>query len=144
MSARTTRSSHEVNELRWEITRLRTELGDTVEELAARADVKARLRRRATTARAEVRDQARRAVAETGQFARRHEIELLALTGAAGLIILAASTRIAPGSQTSRLPRCGRVTPQALPRRYLRWSWSKGGSRRGRRLRASGVSFLTR
>ena len=103
MSARTTRPSREVDELRWEITRLRTELGDTVEELAARADVKARLRRRATAARAEVRGQARRAVAGTGQFARRHEIELLALTGAAGLIILAAGTKTDAGYALVRL-----------------------------------------
>lgn len=94
----------EVEDLRAEIAQIRQELGETVEELAARADVKARLHDRAEAAKAEVRERAHElagraedqvygALQRAGGFTSRHRIQLLALAGAAGLVLLIAGWR---------------------------------------------------
>ncbi|MFC4017829.1 DUF3618 domain-containing protein [Micromonospora sp. GCM10011542] len=61
--------------LREEIRRTRVELGETMEALAARADVKARLKESAGQARERMREQAAQTVARLrGQAARRAEV----------------------------------------------------------------------
>ncbi|WLS45020.1 DUF3618 domain-containing protein [Micromonospora profundi] len=61
--------------LREEIRRTRVELGETVEALAAKADVKARLKESADQARARMREQAAQTVARVrGQAARGAEV----------------------------------------------------------------------
>ncbi|MEH0973290.1 DUF3618 domain-containing protein [Micromonospora sp. CPCC 205546] len=71
------RGSGDTEALREEIRRTRVELGETMEALAAKADVKARLRSSADQAKERVRDQATQTVArvrgqaaQTAQLAR--------------------------------------------------------------------------
>ncbi|MFI8206228.1 DUF3618 domain-containing protein [Streptomyces sp. NPDC085937] len=78
------------DELRREIERTRHELGDTVEELAGKMDVKARARARAD----ELRDRAgamtvqvRSSAAHAGEVGKQHRTQLMAAAGA--LVMLA-------------------------------------------------------
>jgi ElaB/YqjD/DUF883 family membrane-anchored ribosome-binding protein len=95
-----------VDELRADIEHTRAELGETVQALAARVDVKARLQETADEARARVREglqnaagEARTAAAEaperaqelasrTGRAVRRNPVPFVVVVGAAALIVL--------------------------------------------------------
>jgi hypothetical protein len=61
----------DLNQLRADIRTTRAELGETVEALAAKADVKARVARAADDAGARVRQTARGAVEQVGRTGRR-------------------------------------------------------------------------
>jgi ElaB/YqjD/DUF883 family membrane-anchored ribosome-binding protein len=96
----------DVDELRADIAHTRAELGETVQALAARADVKARLQEGADEAKARLRDglhnaatEARITAAEapekaqelasrTGRAVRSNPVPLVVLAGAAALVVL--------------------------------------------------------
>jgi ElaB/YqjD/DUF883 family membrane-anchored ribosome-binding protein len=96
----------DVDELRADIAHTRAELGETVQALAAKADVRARLQETADETRARVREglqsaaeEARTAAAEapekaqelaarTGQAVRRNPVPLVVAVGAVALIVL--------------------------------------------------------
>jgi hypothetical protein len=75
------------DELRQEIERTRGELGDTVEALAHKVDVKARVQQRV----AEVRQRAQATAAQRGQAVQRQRMPLAVLAGItllAGVVIV--------------------------------------------------------
>ncbi|MBT3163747.1 DUF3618 domain-containing protein [Streptomyces sp. Vc74B-19] len=81
------------DELRREIERTRHELGDTVEELAGKMDVKARARARAD----ELRDRAgamtvqmRSSAAHAGEVGKQHRTQLMAAAGAVVMLAVGA------------------------------------------------------
>ncbi|ALV49574.1 hypothetical protein GCM10010250_55150 [Streptomyces althioticus] len=83
------------DELRREIERTRHELGDTVEELAGKMDVKARARARAD----ELKDRAgamsvqmRSSAAHAGEVGKQHRTQLMAAAGA--LVMLAVGAAV--------------------------------------------------
>jgi ElaB/YqjD/DUF883 family membrane-anchored ribosome-binding protein len=96
----------DVDELRADIAHTRAELGETVQALAAKVDVKARLQETADEAKARVREglqsaaeEARTAAAEapekaqelasrTGRVVRRNPVPFVVAAGAAALIVL--------------------------------------------------------
>lgn len=87
--------SGDVEALRAEIQRTRAELGQTVQALAAKADVKARLRGSADRARQRVRDQTshtadvmRGSVRKAGNRARRNAAPLVLVAAGAAVAVL--------------------------------------------------------
>jgi len=95
MSRPAQRRSSNLDELRQEIKRTRAELGETVEALAAKLDVKARLEEARADASAQVRarlDRAQAALPEPAQraavVARQNWRPLLGVAGAALVVVL--------------------------------------------------------
>jgi hypothetical protein len=86
--------SDDPDELREQISHTRTELGETVEALAAKADVKAQVKEKVTSAREQVAetvsevdaDQARRALASVPVRVRRRPLP--AVLAAAGVVLV--------------------------------------------------------
>jgi ElaB/YqjD/DUF883 family membrane-anchored ribosome-binding protein len=86
----------DVEALRREIAHTRAELGETMQALAAKADVKARLQETADEARARVRErlqsvvpkQAQDLAVRTGRAVRRNPVPVAAAAGAAVLVVL--------------------------------------------------------
>jgi hypothetical protein len=86
-----TSSPDRVEGLREEIEHTRAELGETLEALAAKADVKARLRDAADDAKERVRERVHEVAERTGEatgVVRRYRVELLALVGAAVAVLV--------------------------------------------------------
>jgi ElaB/YqjD/DUF883 family membrane-anchored ribosome-binding protein len=84
-----------VDELRADIAQTRAELGETVQALAAKADVKARLHESADEAKARLREglaeapeKAQELAARTGRAVRRNPVPYVAVAGAVALIVL--------------------------------------------------------
>jgi ElaB/YqjD/DUF883 family membrane-anchored ribosome-binding protein len=88
-----------VEALRADIAQTRAQLGETVQALAAKADVKARLQETADEAKARVREGLHNAAAEapekaqvlaarTGRAVRRNPVPLVVVAGAAVLVVL--------------------------------------------------------
>ncbi len=88
--------SVDVEALRREIAHTRAELGETIQALAAKADVKARLQETADEARARVRERLQSAVPKqaqdlavrTGRAMRRNPVPVAAAAGVAVLMVL--------------------------------------------------------
>ncbi|WP_433479503.1 DUF3618 domain-containing protein [Spirillospora sp. CA-142024] len=119
-------------ELRQEVDRARHDLGETVEQLAAKADVKAIAREKAEYARGRARD----AAASAWQAAGSEKTMTRARRGGAAIVAAGAVAAAAVWMRRSGTPRAlpGRSrTSWALPGRG-RTSWALPG--RGRTLRA--------
>jgi ElaB/YqjD/DUF883 family membrane-anchored ribosome-binding protein len=92
----------DVDELRADIAHTRAELGETVQALAAKVDVKARLQETADEAKArlqtaaeearvaavEAPERAQELVSRTGRAVRRNPVPLVVVAGSAALIVL--------------------------------------------------------
>ena len=85
-----------VDALRAEIQQTRAELGETVQALAAKADVKARVKESAAQTAAQVKEsaghavgRARTSLTDAGQSARRRPVPWLAAAGAATVAVVA-------------------------------------------------------
>jgi ElaB/YqjD/DUF883 family membrane-anchored ribosome-binding protein len=85
----------DVDELRADIAQTRAELGETVQALAAKVDVKARLQETADGAKARLREglveapeRAQHLATRTGAAVRRNPVPYLVAAGAAALIVL--------------------------------------------------------
>jgi hypothetical protein len=87
----TTNGRGDTEALRLEIARTRAELGETVQALAAKADVKARAREQVEQTRQRVREQAAHftdQIKGQGDTVRRNPVALGALIGAAAAVVV--------------------------------------------------------
>ena len=94
----------EVAALRAEIRHTRAELGDTVQALAAKMDVKARMKETAAQRTAQMKDGADRAVEraqrslrQAGDSARRHQVPLILVFAASVMAAAAVAALVARG-----------------------------------------------
>jgi hypothetical protein len=95
-SQRSVDGATNVDALRAEIRQTRAELGETVQALAAKADVKARVKESAAHTAAQVKssagqavERARTSLVDAGESARRRPVPWLAAAGAVAVVVVA-------------------------------------------------------
>lgn len=135
------RSADNVQELRQEIEQNRGQLGETVEQLVAKTDVKARARDQAAALAGRVKGQASQARAQAVERARKMREQLAGQAGGTHqptVLLDTAASRRSP----ARIPAVGATAWQALPGPVRQAAAKKAGSPRERRAQLAAVAGM--